>query len=314
MSTKSNVLSSLFRDIESDIGTREMSLLILRALKDSLKALSVENIDEFLSQMKELAEDVSNTEPKFGVLNYNLSILLGVMEDCMKSKKCDRHKIVKCLINKIDEIVKSCHEEKNNLIANSGQIDVEGKTILMHDHSHTVWDVLCNLKRSGKHFKVVIAEQDFDKTHSNIEKMHAANIPFQVVPSYMLSHIHESIDMAFFGAVTLKDTMHFVMDPGSFSVISEFHVDQVPAYVFIETKKFSFWKSKKRSEIFIHHHKRSHHSQPIEYDRIKYSHDRVPAHFFTKIVTDQGIYTPKTLKDFFDKRLSKLESGAGREN
>ena len=184
---------------------------------------------------------------------------------------------------------------------------MDGKTILIHDHSHTVQDVLVHFKRQGKNFRVVIAEQDFDKTHSNIEKMHNAGIPFEVVPSYMLSHVHGKIDMLFFGALTLKDTMHFVMDPGTHSIISEFSVLNIPIIMFLGSSKFSLWKSKKRSEIFIYRHKRMHVSQPIEYDRIKYSHDRVPAELFTKIVTNKGIYTSSSLEKAFEERMVKVE-------
>ena len=96
--------------------------------------------------------------------------------------------------------------------------------------------------------------------------------------------------------------MHFVMDPGTHSIISEFHVENIPAYMFIDTSKFSLWESKERGEIFIHKHLRQHHSKPIEYERIKYSHDRVPVKLFKKIITDEGVLNPGQLKELFDER------------
>jgi translation initiation factor 2B subunit (eIF-2B alpha/beta/delta family) len=117
----------------------------------------------------------------------------------------------------------------------------------------------------------------------------------------MLSHIHDQIDMVFFGALTLKDTMNFVMNPGALSIITEFHLEKIPIYMFMGTDKFSLWKSKKRGEIFIHKHKRTHIHKPIEYERIKYSHDRVPAKLFKKIVTNEGVLTPLKLKKVFNE-------------
>ena len=75
--------------------------------------------------------------------------------------------------------------------------------------------------------------------------------------------------------------------------------------MFISSKKFSLWKSKKRSEIFIHKHKREHHEKEIEYERIKYSHDRVPVSLFKKIITNEGIYTPAGLERLFNEKLKK---------
>jgi len=202
------------------------------------------------------------------------------------------------------EIVKDIKYHSQDLIKQSEKINVEGKTILIHDHSHTVRDVLTHFKKMGKKFKVVVAEQDFDKTHDNIEYLFSAGIPFQVVPSYMLSHVHDRIDMLFFGALTLKDTMTFVMDPGTHGIISEFHVAKTPIHMFIDTDKFSFWKSKKREGIFIHEHTRAHHAKPIEYERIKYSHDRVPSELFTKVITDKGVFKSEELKDVYKEKMN----------
>lgn len=304
MKKDTELFSKLFREIESDIGTREMSLLVLEALANAIKAFKCCNREDFITQFEELADAISNTEPKFGVLNYNFSNLLHIFTDRLKG--VSGNKLKKKSIKHILEIITSCRGEENQLIKNSEKIKVEGKTILIHDHSHTVQDVLSHYKRMGKRFSVIIAEQDYDKTHSNIEKMHSLKIPFQVVPAYMLSHLHDSIDMAFFGAVTLKDTMHFVMDPGTHGIISELHIEKIPVHMFIETKKFSMWKSKKRGEIFIHKHKRTHHLKPIEYERIKYSHDRAEVKLFSKIVTDKGLFSPAELKKFYDTRLKKL--------
>ena len=82
--------------------------------------------------------------------------------------------------------------------------------------------------------------------------------------------------------------------------------EKIPVYMFINTSKFSLWKSKKRGEIFIHRHQRKHHSKPIEYERIKYSHDRVPAKLFSKIITDEGVLNPEQLQELYKKRFDSL--------
>lgn len=303
MTKHTELFSELFREIESDLGTREMSLLVMEALINSIDTFKCNDREDFLEQFAELVEIISNTEPKFGVLNYNFAGLLHIFSDRLKG--VSGKDLKKKSIKYIREIIGSCRGEENKLIINAEKINVEGKTILIHDHSHTVQDVLSHFKKMGRKFKVIIAEQDYDKTHSNIEKMHNLGVPFQVVPAYMLSHVHDTIDMAFFGAVTLKDTMHFVMDPGTHGIISELHMEQIPVHMFIETKKFSLWRSKARGEIFIHQHIRKHLFKPIEYERIKYSHDRAEVKLFTKIVTDSGVFNPDELKKFFEQKLAK---------
>lgn len=302
---KTELLSEILRELESEIGTRDLATLVLQSLIDSIEGLCTDGAENFCKQFCELVQIVSNTEPKFGILNYSFAKLVKDFNRSICDREFSERKWKRIAIARVKDILADAKEQKRSLIRNSEGIEVEGKTILIHDHSHTVQDVLVHFKNMGRHFRVVIAEQDFDKTHGNIERMHRARIPFEVVPSYMLSHVHDQIDMAFFGAVTLKDSMDFVMSPGTHGVISEFHVEKVPIYMFISTKKFSLWKSKKRGEIFIHKHKRNHHAKAIKYDRIKYSHDRVPVSMFKKIITNEGLFTPGETKKVFERRLKK---------
>ncbi len=297
-------ISLLLRDLEAEIGTRDVSYLVLRALKDSIRNFSGRCFKDFCEQFKNLSHCVENTEPKFGILIYHFKGLICALEKegYEQLHNCDWKK---SLVKHIDHILKGMKNQCNDLIKYADEIDVEGKTILIHDHSHTVQDALVHYRRQGKNFRVVIAEQDFDKTHGNIERMHSAGISFQVVPAYMLSHVHDRIDMLFFGALTLKDNMQFVMDPGTHGIISEFHVANTPVYMFIDVNKFSLWKSRPRGEIFIHEHLREHHTKDIKYSRIKYSHDRVPADLFTKIITNEGVMDVEGLKKLFKKRMEE---------
>lgn len=302
---KIELLSKVLREMESDIGTRDLAALVLKALKNSIEVLKTHGKDSFCQEFKNLVEVMGSTEPKFGILNYHFSNLHKKLREDICSRDLSDEQVKKLLTAEIDKILNEWKKSRHGLIENSDNIDVEGKTILIHDHSHTVQDVLVHYKNRGKKFKVVIAEQDFEKTHSNIERMHKAGISFEVVPAYMLSHVHKEIDMLFFGALTLKDTMDFVMDPGTLGIISEFHVEHIPTYMFIDSAKFSLWKSQKRGDIFIRRDTRKHVGGLIEYERVKYSHDRVPAELFKKIVTEQGVYTPEALAKLFSDKMEK---------
>lgn len=302
MKAKIELFSALLRDIEAEIGARDLATLTMDALRDSIKALKVKNRSEFEVEFSKVFELIAKTEPRFGILNYCFDTLKNEFDKTLSTNWKDS------LVNSINEILKHRRKQGRQVCINAEELDVEGKTILIHVHSHSVHDVLIHYKKMGRRFKVVIAEQDFEKTHDNIEVIHNAQIPFQVIPTYMISHVMDNIDMVFFGALTLKDTFEFVMEPGTHSVASEFHAANVPMYMFIDTNKFSLWKSKKRGEIFIHKHTRSHCSKPIEYERIKYSHDRVPAKIFSKIVTNEGVFDADGIVELFNEKFKKANS------
>lgn len=298
------LFAKIFRDTEAEMGTRDLDIMVLKALKDTVEGLTIKNSKEFCDQFHKLVEIVSSTEPKFAIVIYHLSQLQeAYFKDAEKNKAGWRKRAVK----KIEGFLEEARTRKTKLLKNADTIEVEGKTILIHDHSHTVQDVLKHFKREGKHFRVIIAEQDFEKTNANIEAMHKNQIPFQVVPAYMLSHMYEDVDMLFFGAVTLKDNMQFVMDPGTHGVISEFNLEKKPTYMFMDSSKFSLWKSKKKTEVFMHVHQRQHQTKPIIYERIKYSHDRVELSLFEKIITEEGIFSTTEIKKLFSGRLAEQE-------
>lgn len=302
MKSENEIFSQLMRDLEVELGTRDLTEMVMLSLIDAITAFKSSKLNGFCKQYDEFVEMVCNTEPKFGIFRYYFRRLRDEIFGGVCSTKMDE-KWKKKAINKIKKVMKEARHERSKIMKYSEKINVNKKTILIHDHSHTVQDVLVYLKGKGKDFKVIIAEQDYEKTHDNIERLHSAQIPFMVVPAYMLSHVHKDIDMVFFGALTLKDTMYFVMNPGALSIITEFHLEDIPVYMFMGTDKFSLWKSKLRSEIFIHKHTREHLTKPIVYERTKYSHDRVPADLFHKIVTNEGIMKPKELEKLFLERL-----------
>ncbi|MCK5460927.1 hypothetical protein KAI58_03000 [Candidatus Gracilibacteria bacterium] len=302
MKSKINLVSQLAREIEADIGTRDMNKLFLESFLKSIKSFQYQNIKDLDTQYKQLVHVMSNTKPKFGIL---ISCFRDLYKDYTKSTLHDQE-LITLTINKIQELLEDIDNQKNLIIKHSEKIDVKNKNILIHDHSHSVHDVLINFKKIGQKFNVIVAEQESEKTHANIEILHEANISFQVVPAYMLSHICDNIDIAFFGALTLKNTLDFVMDPGTHGVISELHLANIPIYNFINTRKFSLWESSKKEHgVFIHKHTRQHSSKPIEYDRIKYSHDRVNAKLFHRVVTNEGIFNIKKLKENFQEKYKK---------
>ena len=295
------ILSTLFRNIESELGTHDFCVLALNALKDALKQYKVMSPKESMHQWQAVFKLMQETKPRYAVLIDSFYKLWETCEDYQGKY------FIKKLTQEIDRVQASYQLEKLQLVQVGQKVDLKNKNILIYDHSHSVHSVLLAMKNNGQKFTVTVAEQDIDKTADNIAFLHELDMPYKVVPAYMLSHIDDTIDAIFFGAVTFQGNYNFVMDPGSKSIISHFHLEKKPIYTFLTTSKFSLWKIDKSSfEIYAKPHRRKHHTfQDIEFDRLKFSHDRVPINLMSYVVTEKGVHTPSQLKKVFDEMFEK---------
>ena len=295
-------LSELFRAIESEQGTHSFCVLVLEALHTALSQYKIKTRRAFRTQLMSLFTLVRETKPRYAILIESFYRILEVYD---KQKRTS----VPALLDEIERVKVSYLLEMKQLVQVSDKIKVEGKSILIHDHSHSVQNVLRAMREHKKPFQVIVAEQDPQKTHDNIAFLHAHDIQFKVVPAYMLSHIDKAVDMVFCGAVTFQQNRHLVMDPGSRSIISHFHLEKKPIYVFLSTSKFSLWQSTKgMADIDVKVHKRRHPRQmEIEFERLKFSHDRVAVDLVSNIVTEQGIYKPQGVVRVFNEKFKKRQ-------
>lgn len=300
-----NRFGAVLKEIERDIGTKDLNMLLLNALSDALKSCTIKTVESLEKQMKEIIHIFNNTEPRYAIVLYNLySIAEEMQKICSKdSHRHDYPAYRQKLIAHVDKLIRQSRKAKSLMTRNADSINVNNKTILIHDHSHTVQEVLHHLKKKRKKFRVIVAEQDMDKTLSNIEKLTKNKIPFQVVPAHMLSNIEDQVDMCFFGAVTFKSTYDFVVDTGTNAIISEFHLQKKPIYFFMTTSKFALWKSIRKESAKSHIHTRQHPSKGIQFERFKFSHDRVPLSAVDYTVTDEGIFNAYDLKKLYHEKV-----------
>lgn len=302
-STKKDRLSALFREVEIEVGSTELSAWAIQSLKDAVQGFKGKNFHDFFYQFLKLSESINTTEPRFStIIDAFDEVLRMAYEQELNhpetNYKLNKKTFLKCL----EKIIREKNHEQSKILHHALKIQVSGKGILIFDHSRTVQAVLKALKNHGEKFSVIVAEQDHEKTGFLIESLSEAEIPFRVVPSYMVAHLSDCIDMVFLGAVTLKSTMDLVMDNGTSAIVSQFHLLDKPIYSFLSTKKFSLWDAQKRHEIHQHTENRKHYCKPIVFERVKFSHDRVPLELFTKIVTEQGIFTPKQIQEIYKKQ------------
>lgn len=282
-----------------DLGTHGFCILILESFLTALCQYKVRDKKILLKQFNEILTLIENVKPKYAILIDSFYKIFSEAKDQSLEE----------IGQSIQKIKSYYQSEMSELVKVAGGIDANNKNILIYDHSHSVQNALRYLHNKGQKFTVLLAQQDLNKTEDNIAFLHKARIPFKVVPAYMISHLEETIDMAFFGGVTFQQGGQFVMDPGSKSMISELKIENKPVYVFLTTSKFSLWCVKDfQKEIHVKSQTLHHIGiDQIQFEKIKFSHDRVACSLIDYIVTEKQIFTSCELIEEFNRLLAKRQ-------
>jgi translation initiation factor 2B subunit (eIF-2B alpha/beta/delta family) len=308
MTQTTEQLSSLFRQLEADKGSTGLAEFVMETLDVALAGFKPKNVDDLFTQFRRLFTNVKSTQPR-------ISLVIYFFYDLWEELEKEKHSIQS--IEDFKEVVKRLtlriqvqNEEDFMAIVRHGVEQIEnGDSILIHSHSGTVRKIFSTAHHEGKKFKVIVAEQEMEKTLDTVSFLQDVGIEFTVVPEYMLSHITSDVTKAFFGATTLNFEQNFVCDAGTYSVLAEFHDAQIPTYMFLSSKKFSLWKSAAHHNAFRTDQKRIHtdENKSVSYDRIKFSHDRVPAKLFNYIVTEEGAFDPEEIQKLYTTRYHERE-------
>ncbi len=303
MKTLSEALSLIFRQIESDRGTSSLSKYVLEALISSLNGFEAGSVEDFYKELRELIVLLKGTKPRMGVVIAHFCQIWDVLEE-RKSKIKSMEDLKMVLIKTVDSLNEEANQDAKQIISNGVDCVEDGDSILIHSHSRTVMNILAKAFRAKKKIRVVLAEQEEDKTQDMIHFFQERGIPFVVVPEYMLSHIETEVTKVFLGGITFNNQYVFVTDAGTNSVVSEFHHAHIPIFMFMSTKKFSLWDvtSKEMTYKITQKQTEKHPEKFVTYERIKFSHDRVPVELVDFVVTEEGKATPAQLKKNFDAK------------
>lgn len=301
-------LSNIFRAIEEERGSIKLAEFVMESLETTLDVIKINDIDNLYQQFNQLFEAIRNTQPRISLVIY---YFFDLWEELEKNKPNIKsiEEFKKVIIRTTKRIQEDSERDFKDIVKIGTELVNDNDVVLVHSHSLTVREVLATAARKGKKFRVVIAEQETDKTIAMVDFFTNAMIPFTVVPEYMLSHISENVTKVFFGATTLDQEQQFICDAGSYSVLAEFHAEEIPNYMFLSTKKFSLWQTSKKHETYKTTQNRIYSTTKkiLNYERIKFSHDRVPAELFNSIVTEIGIMTPDQIKEVYLTRYEKQE-------
>ncbi|MDP3976115.1 MAG: hypothetical protein Q8P95_04325 [bacterium] len=304
-----NATSQLFLSIENEVGTTRLERMVLTSLAAAIHDFREKGEEDFLEQFYELLEMVKNTEPRIALVIDRFYHIWTVLCEAKNSKHPETHLYwERQILEALDRFHKESKEERKAITRVGVELVKEGDVILIHSISTTVLDVLLASKRAGKKFRVIVAEQELEKTSHLIEVLTSNKIHFQVVPEYMLSHIEEEVTKVLLGGVTINNTLHVVCDAGTNAIVSEFHLSKTAVYLFISTRKFSLWETRSQQ----HHYKvsttRLRSCKEIEFERIKFSHDRVSLSLYDKVVTEKGVMTIGEITQLYKEKFNERAS------
>lgn len=308
MSSLNNQLSEVFRNIESDLGATALANLSLDVITEIIPSFQANSVDDFFEQFKQVMELVKNTKPKFGILIAAFCDIWDELEQ--KRDEITSMNDVDIIMTLIVEKLQKEYQEKDSQLIEQGIACIEDNdVILIHSHSKTVRRIFEGALKNKKKFKIVLAEQQKEKTEHMIEFFQEHKIPFYVVPDYMLSHIEHEVTKVFLGAVTLSNHLNFVTDPGTNSLVAEFHHIQVPIYIFLSTQKFALWESSHSHHTYKIEQKRMRTccETLVSYDYVKFSHDRLPVSLINYTVTEEGVFSPDQVQTIYNKKFAERE-------
>lgn len=303
MANLQDSLSRIIRHIEADLGTSALTDLSLSNIIDAVNNFEYRSLEDFYEQFKELMALMKTTKPRIGVLIFHFCELWEEMSD-QKQGIASKEDLYNVMESAIVMMQNNNRSDAAKLVNEGLDCIQDGDSILIHNHSRSVLNLLIEARRKKKKFKVVLAEQEAEKTHDMVKTLQAGEVPFVTVPEFMLSHLEKEVNKVFLGALTFNNTYNFVTDAGTNSLVAEFHHAKVPIYLFMTSRKFSLWDTKESQQTHkvTQKHCGCHPEDMLTYDRVKFSHDRLPLDLVDKVITEEGVFSPKEIKELFDKR------------
>jgi translation initiation factor 2B subunit (eIF-2B alpha/beta/delta family) len=181
-------------------------------------------------------------------------------------------------------------------VKNASTIIEKDKTVLIHSLSGTVLALLEYCHLNEKKPQIIVAAQDQCKTNTLIRHLKQFDYSFTVVSEYAISHQTRDIDLAIFGGLTLTDEMKVIMGPGSGSLIAQLSHYNIPTYIMLTRNKFSYWKEMVAP---AYRDEREKTLDEETYTKVVFSHDIVPLHHFTGLISQRGIHNAEEAKELF---------------
>ncbi len=294
--------NALLIRLEQERGTRETCSQMLSCLREALAFTKFRSAEDMCRQFDAFYDMFMHMKPRMAIIQNYLDQLV---ESHLCHSKGTLESLQSILLKDIDAAERDIAERGKALAKNMAAALPNHSHILIHSNSRSVRDALEAASHTHKKFDVIIAEQEASRTLEIAKDLTRRKIPFVVVPEYMLGCIEMDITCMFIGGVTLKKDMHVIVDPGTKAVVSEMNVANIPVYLLITTNKFSYWDTRIAHQTLKSVRTVADPEKTISFERIKFSHDRLPLQQVTHVVTEEGIFSPASLEQCYKQKLEE---------
>lgn len=294
--------NALLIELEQERGTRETCSQVLSCLREALNFTRFCSADDMCRQFDAFYDMFMHMKPRMAIIQNYLDRLVESQLHHPKESLCG---LLDVLEKDIDAAEKDIAEQGKALAKNMAAALPNHSHILIHSNSRSVRDALEAASHTYKKFDVIIAEQEANRTLEIARDLNRRKIPFVVVPEYMLGSVEMDITCMFIGGVTLKKDMHVIVDPGTRAVVSEMNVANIPVYLLITTNKFSYWDTRVANQTLKSVRTVADPEKTVSFERIKFSHDRLPLQQVTHIVTEEGIYSPESVQKRYKEKYEE---------
>lgn len=296
--------NKILTTLEHDFGTRDACNTFLGAFMLALQKTRFLDARHLQNELADFFAFFPHLKPRMAIIQHYLDVLAERLESL---DDADVPSVVLELQHALEHAVNDNVQRNKKLVREAISLIHNGNRVLIHSHSHTVIDVLLAAKAARKSFEVIVAEQEASITHEIVEILDRHGISFVVVPEYMLSEVEADVSMLLTGAVTLKFDETFAVHAGTKAIVSEMNAANVPVYTLLTTNKFSFWKTRQAKQTVKSVRSLTHPTAGFTYDRLKFSHDRLPLAQVQRVVTEEGVLTPAETKALYRRLLQEYE-------
>jgi translation initiation factor 2B subunit (eIF-2B alpha/beta/delta family) len=285
MMNKSNqTMYRLLRELGNVHGIATMTILALNSFIESIRQLKCSK-KETVPLYFELANALKNSQPNIIPLMHLLEQFENEMQASLTSEmdlETRRQKTIEILQRKIELFQSNADRVTENGLNYINDNDV----IIVHAASSVVTSILVQAKKKlNRCFKVIILENNPERTRQTVRALREADIEHIVAPAHNLSHYIEGANKMFVGALTITSDHKIVAPTGTAGTVSLCHLNKISVHLFANSLHYSHRDS---SHQEIYQEQEETHSANINFNMTTHSHDLVDLELIDHIITETG--------------------------
>jgi len=231
---------------------------------------------DFREELKTVARELIDTKPSMASITNCVSRFIYEVSQESKVEK-DLVLLKRFACSKGDEFIKDFEEAFLKTAEQGAGIIENDDRLITCSFSSTICQTFRIAKLQGNEFHVLVAESRFgDKVYGElaVEQLRAYGVSAEIIPDNTIGHYISKVNKAFVGADSVSADGSLINGTPTYTVSLAARESQIPFYSLCETSKFDI---------------RSHFGQSGELEE---GFDKIPPHFITGIISEEGIIKP----------------------